>query len=390
MVAAMAGATDATVIEHDFLFKSCFNRRTPGSLINRIIPTGTATSRKYATMTIIEIARSLGWPAPQVAELLRDGWRQMNLALLICLAGLILFGIWLLRTSWGRKAFVGSPVRRNDMPVYVPGILLFAWFGVFPTTILIGRELAADLPAWQTAAIINAVYCLDATALAAGTLILARHHFARRLKGFGLNPETIPKDFFTALLNLLTVWPLVMAALVLTIYIGRLIWGPQFDLGQHEELELIRQYSQLPLQISVFFVAVVMAPILEELLFRGMLQTMLRSLWSEASRRWIRPAPTLKSGAAPTADCQEGLTPLPGACDTVKTGAGCGAVGVWLSIAAGAALFAIAHANTGHWPALFILGVCLGYAYEKSGSLLRPIFIHSIFNAIMVVSALYA
>jgi membrane protease YdiL (CAAX protease family) len=173
-----------------------------------------------------------------------------------------------------------------------------------------------------------------------------------------------------------------MAALVLTIYVGRLIWGPQFDLGRHEELELIRQYSQLPLQISVFVVAVVMAPILEELLFRGMLQTMLRSLW--------RPAPILKSGAARAPGCQEQLTPLPGACYTVKIGAGCGAVGVWLSIAAGAALFAIAHANTGHWPALFILGVCLGYAYEKSGSLLRPIFIHSIFNAIMVVSALYA
>ena len=73
-----------------------------------------------------------------------------------------------------------------------------------------------------------------------------------------------------------------------------------------------------------------------------------------------------------------------------RAGDWCGAVGAWLSIAAGAALFAIAHANTGHWPALFILGVCLGYAYEKSGSLLRPIFIHSIFNATMVVSALYA
>jgi len=300
-------------------------------------------------MTIIEIAR-------QTTKL-------MNPALLICLVGLILFGIWLLRTSWGRKAFVGSPVRRNDMPVYVPGILLFAWFGVFPTTILIGRKLSADLPAWSSAAIVNAVYCLDATSLTAGTLILARHHFARRLKGFGLNPETIPRDFLTSLLNLLTVWPLVMAALVLTTYIGRLIWGPQFDLGRHEELELIRQYSQLPLRISVFCVAVVMAPILEELLFRGMLQTMLRSL-IESHRR------------------QEVAQAIPG-------GNWWGAIGVWLSIAAGAALFAIAHANTGHWPALFILGVCLGYTYEKSGSLLRPIFIHSIFNAIMVVSALY-
>ncbi len=299
-----------------------------------------------------------------IIEIARQTIRLMNPALLICLAGLILFGIWLLRTSWGRKAFADSPVRRNDMPVYVPGILLFAWFGVFPTTILIGKKLSADLPAWSSAAIINAVYCLDATALAAGTLILARHHFARRLKGFGLNPKTIPRDFLTSFLNLLTIWPLVMAALVLTTYIGRLIWGPQFDLGRHEELELIRQYSQLPLRISVFVVAVLMAPMLEELLFRGMLQTMLRSLMQSHRRPEIALA-------------------IPG-------GNWYGTVGVWLSIAAGAGLFAIAHVNTGHWPALFILGVCLGYAYEKSGSLLRPIFIHSIFNAVMVVSALYA
>ena len=348
---------------------------------NRIIPTGPAASRKYATMTIIEIAR-------QTAKLLRDGWGQMNPALLICLAGLILFGIWLLRTSWGRKAFVDSPVRRNDMPVYVPGILLFAWFGVFPTTILIGKKLSADLPAWQTAAIINAIYSLDATALAAGTLILARHHFARRLKGFGLNPKTIPRDFFTAFFNLLTVWPLVMATLVLTTYTGRLIWGPQFDLGRHEELELIRQYSQLPLRISVFVVAVLMAPILEELLFRGMLQTMLRSLWRELSRRWM-PRTNLLTSAGEARPICNSRAPDTASASASRLMRGCGAVGVWLSIAAGAALFAIAHANTGHWPALFILGVCLGYAYEKSGSLLRPIFIHSIFNAIMVASALY-
>ena len=322
-------------------------------------------------MTIIEIAR-------QTTEL-------MNPALLICLAGLILFGIWLLRTSWGRKAFVDSPVRRNDMPVYVPCILLFAWFGVFPTTILIGKKLSAALPAWSSAAIINAVYCLDATALAAGTLILARHHFARRLKGFGLNPKTIPKDFLTSFLNLLAVWPLVMAALVLTTYIGRLIWGPQFDLGRHEELELIRQYSQWPLRISVFVVAVVMAPVLEELLFRGMLQTLLRSLWHQTSRRWMPRTNLLTSRGETQAICSSRAP------DTAPASAGrlVRGVGVWLSIAAGATLFAIAHANTGHWPALFILGVCLGYAYEKSGSLLRPIFIHSIFNAIMVVSALY-
>jgi membrane protease YdiL (CAAX protease family) len=33
--------------------------------------------------------------------------------------------------------------------------------------------------------------------------------------------------------------------------------------------------------------------------------------------------------------------------------------------------------------------MCLGYAYEKSGSLFRPIFIHAFFNAITIVFVMY-
>jgi membrane protease YdiL (CAAX protease family) len=61
----------------------------------------------------------------------------------------------------------------------------------------------------------------------------------------------------------------------------------------------------------------------------------------------------------------------------------------WLSIAISSVLFALAHANAGHWPALFALSLCMGYSYEKSGSLLRPIFIHSLFNATSIIGTLY-
>ncbi|MHC4911623.1 MAG: lysostaphin resistance A-like protein [Planctomycetota bacterium] len=61
----------------------------------------------------------------------------------------------------------------------------------------------------------------------------------------------------------------------------------------------------------------------------------------------------------------------------------------WVSILIASGLFATMHAYAGHWPALFVLGVCMGYAYEKSGSLFRPIFIHVLFNTTSVVAALY-
>ena len=62
--------------------------------------------------------------------------------------------------------------------------------------------------------------------------------------------------------------------------------------------------------------------------------------------------------------------------------------GAWPAIAISSLLFTMTHADAGHWPALFVLGICMGYAYEKSGSLFRPIFIHSIFNAISVIATL--
>jgi membrane protease YdiL (CAAX protease family) len=112
---------------------------------------------------------------------------------------------------------------------------------------------------------------------------------------------------------------------------------------QHQGLELITVHSQLPLRILIVVLAVVLAPVLEEMLFRGLFQTMIRPFFSKP----------------------------------------------WLSIVISSGLFAAFHQQPGHWPALFMLGMCLGYSYEKSGSLFRPIFIHSFFNGIAITAALY-
>jgi membrane protease YdiL (CAAX protease family) len=51
-------------------------------------------------------------------------------------------------------------------------------------------------------------------------------------------------------------------------------------------------------------------------------------------------------------------------------------------------VFAVFHENPQHWPAMFAFSLVLGYSYEKSGSLFRCIFLHSIFNALSVFSTL--
>jgi hypothetical protein len=173
-------------------------------------------------------------------------------------------------------------------------------------------------------------------------IFLARATFARRLKGFGLDAKTIHKDFLAAFLNLLSVWPLILAMIILTAYFGKVLFGRDYQMPQHEELQLITIHRQLPLRILIVITAVVAAPLLEEMLFRGLFQTLIRSIL-------IKP---------------------------------------WPSIVVSSIIFTTVHQDKAHWPALLVLAVCLGYAYEKSGSLLRPIFIHSLFNAVTIIEVL--
>jgi len=273
---------------------------------------------------------------------------------IILLPGLTLFGIWLLKTSFGRKALADSVPRRNNMPAYLPFIPLFIWFGTVSLAITITAKLLPDLPDWQGALLDNAYLSIGAIAAMAIIIFLARVHFVRRLKGFGLNAKTIHKDFFAAFLNLLSVWPIVMLMIILTTFLGKLIWGQEFEMQQHQELELITAYSELPVRVLIIITTIVVVPAFEEMLFRGLFQTMIRSI-------------------------------LDARCSILDS-----RKGAWLSIIISSGLFAAAHYEPTHWPALFALSACMGYAYEKSGSLFRPIFIHSLFNATSIIAVLYS
>ncbi len=289
----------------------------------------------------------------------------------IALAGLIVFGYWLLRTGFGTQALIKSRPRRHKMPLYVPFLVMFVWFGPVQLVMLAVQMLAKHIGLWQEAALANIVYCVSALGASVTLILLARVWFARRLRGFGLNLRNLPMDVLFGFVNLLAIWPLIMAAMLLTIKAAQLIWGEDFQMPKHRELELIAEHSELALRITVVVVASVVAPLLEELLFRGMLQTVIRTLL-------IRGQTVLT------------LTSLnPEHSYPHENRRFSNAASAWLAITVTSLLFAIVHADMGHWPALFVLSVCLGYSYEKSGSLFRPIIIHSIFNTVTVLAALY-
>ncbi len=257
-------------------------------------------------------------------------------------AGVLFFARWLLTTSLGRTALVDSPPRRNRMAPYAPLIPFGIW--ILGTALLesIAHEIVGSLAGWRGPFMENMVYCLGAVLTIAVILFIARFTFARGLRGFGLRPRTIARDLGWAWITLLAVWPIVLAMIVVTIQAGKALLGPKFEMPKHMGLELITESPALALQILIIVLAVVIAPLVEEMLFRGMIQTTLRSYIG-------RP---------------------------------------WPAIIITSALFASVHANGTHWPALFTLAVGLGYSYEKSGSLFRPIFMHALFNGLTIAAAL--
>ena len=120
----------------------------------------------------------------------------------------------------------------------MPFIPLCIWFGPVSLAIWIAEKLMTDVPEWQSVFVNNLINCIGAIPVVAVIILLAWSCFAGRLKGFGLNIRTIYKDFFAAFINLLAVWPLILLAILMTVWIGKLIWGADYEMQQHEGLEL--------------------------------------------------------------------------------------------------------------------------------------------------------
>lgn len=262
---------------------------------------------------------------------------------LFILGGLYLLFLWSLKTHLGKDSLSESAVRRTKLNPLVPlGILVVLYLGLFAAAKL-KDKLFTSLEKWQQTLTDNLLVCICTMIAIVAVAIIADKTFARRLRGFGFKWETIGKDFGMSIVNLYSIWPLLTGSLLITVYAGKLIYGPEFEMSKHEQLEVLTQYPQLSVKIVTITAAAVIAPIFEEMLFRGMFQSIIRSFV-------FKP---------------------------------------WLAIILTSIFFASIHANAGHWPTLFILSVSLGYAYEKSGSILRPIFMHFIFNTTSLVATLY-
>lgn len=217
--------------------------------------------------------------------------------------------------------------------LFLPGamLLLFdTWGGVAPAEQPELSEL--ELPAPRE---VLALAC-GQVAAGAALLYLGIVRIRGGLAGWGLRGQSVVKTTAMAVIATVAVWPFCAGLLVLT-RIALLLVDPGFTPPEHRALETLHD-AGVPLWIRGVTIlgALVLAPVVEELFFRGLLQSAL-------ARWWRSP---------------------------------------WAAIWASALAFGLCHYSVPDTiPTLTFFGLALGYAYARTRSLTLAIAIHAAFNA---------
>jgi membrane protease YdiL (CAAX protease family) len=173
----------------------------------------------------------------------------------------------------------------------------------------------------------------------------------------GLMPMMGPRDLRAVLL-----WSIIAipATYLISVASVRLWKAMAIDHAPaHDLLQLMGRSGVSPELIGAILSAAVLAPVVEEVLFRGLLQTAVASL---ATALFLRPSSSDPRLSVPS------------------TFGGVSRAG-WVGIVMSSLLFASIHA---WWtmPAIFVLSIVMGWSYERSGRLWVPIGVHVLFNSI--------
>ncbi|NLF32995.1 MAG: CPBP family intramembrane metalloprotease [Planctomycetes bacterium] len=267
--------------------------------------------------------------------------------LVVTALGLLILAVWLIRRlAHGRKVFLHEAPGRPNSLGWVHVAVIVGWMAadrVLGLLAQVGQRMPETI---TTEGILGAIVMylfLLAIALAA-----AQVGFRRGVvHGMGLSTRRWITDTARGLLAGLAVYPICMALAKLS---TDLI--PETFQEMHSVLVFLNEDVGLSSRLLAIAMAVVVAPIVEEVIYRGLLQTALRRVLG----------------------------------------------GPWRGIVAASLVFMVAHVVFATDPLrpvglqafapVFALAVVLGYNYERTGRLLPSIIVHAFFNAVNVTVAL--
>jgi membrane protease YdiL (CAAX protease family) len=171
----------------------------------------------------------------------------------------------------------------------------------------------------------------------------------------GLRLIQIPRGIAAGIATIFVLFPLVLLVGQLTELAMHVVGLPPPQ--PHEVLEALRENHSARFVVTAIILVVVVAPMFEELAFRGCLQTLIARFffWLETHGE---PQVSAISPSGPSR---------------------------WLAVIITAAIFAAVHHELGFFPPLMLLAIGLGYVYERTGNLWTTIFAHALFNAVQLL-----
>jgi membrane protease YdiL (CAAX protease family) len=253
------------------------------------------------------------------------------LTALAALAILIILGVFRPRKILGPPRL--SPGESPRILIATLGFALAVWaFSMLALDVCHGWRLKVHGQP-PTTPLSNAETVLYGAGTDIAVLIAILASTANRTQGprrMGVTFSRFPGGLLRGLFAIILVFPLIL--IVDAVTQSALTWLHKSP-PPHDLLEILKTHPAPWLRAADVFSACVIAPIAEEMFFRGLLQTALRYLLN-------RP---------------------------------------WIAVLLTAAAFAVVH-RWWTWPQIFFLGICLGYAYERTGNLWISITMHALFN----------
>jgi membrane protease YdiL (CAAX protease family) len=205
-------------------------------------------------------------------------------------------------------------------------------------------------------------------------MVLANMTIRRHgLSGLGLTRSHFKRGVATGIVGSVIAVPLAFFAAWGTQKIWELIHYEHAK--EHDLLRKIGEEGSSGVSVLLIAAAVVVAPLAEEMLFRGHLQTLLTHGFSRLSQ-WKKRRPMAHGFDVIVPGGLIGHVELPAARQPFTPPT----VAIrWTSVLVTSLLFGLVHPL---WmtPPIFVLAVCLGYAYERTGNLWTTITMHALFN----------
>ncbi|MFI5456972.1 MAG: CPBP family intramembrane glutamic endopeptidase [Isosphaerales bacterium] len=330
----------------------------------------------------------------------------LSLLLNSLIVGMFLAWGWVLRQLLLRRPILSERplVSRREVPWRGGTVLLVVLVSQFVAyeihgayTLASGRMPGKPPVARAAAAELTETEKMAVTALTDLVLlvllpVLVRLTSGARLHDFGLSFEGWPRQAAVGIVAALIAAPSVYSVQSLALQ----IWNN----NEHPvQKMLLKELSPGVPQLAIVS-GIIMAPMFEELLFRGIFQSWLVRLIGrrapalppplrkpviELAERLADSSSSDPGSGAWKADAQNGLAaqtpggPDPALAALPNSG--------WLAIVLTSLFFAVVHAP--QWPApiaLFFLALVIGTVYQWTGSLIAVIFVHATFNGLSTLA----